>query len=92
MGRRDPLNEEHWRHSRPGRHTRWDSDLHATYGGQGWQWALGRKGWQTREASYVTRRHGDLLPPKAGRALMDADADAQAPPQSTTETPTWCDW
>ena len=93
MARRDPYNDEGWRHDRPGRHARWDTDLHAAYGANWWSWAEDRKGWQTRETAYVTRRHGELLPPRAGRALPAPETAATAtPPPTPSEIPRWSQW
>jgi len=94
MCRVDATNELGWRHSRPGRQQRWDADLTRTLGPDWREKAADRTTWSTHERAFVTQLHGELLPPKAGRALCDADGPGfrRSRAERYSRPPQWQEW
>jgi len=69
----DTANRTGWRHYRRGPTARWDTAI-TRICGTDWQTrAAERELWKEGEVAYVTKRHGELVPPRAGSALPASD-------------------
>jgi len=82
----DAVNDTGWRHGRCGTAARWDGAITGFFGRAWLDKAQDRDWWAAHEAEFVTKRHGDLAPPKPGTALPPSDTPRPQP------APQWADW
>jgi len=67
----DPRNRTLWKHSRPGTHHRWDTDVFNHYGPDWRSLAADRGAWKAREDAWVLAEHARLSK-KKGNVLENA--------------------